>query len=343
MKKHLYFLLFVLLTLVNLPIFSWAQDIHYTNFGFSPLNVNPALTGVFNGDYRATGNFRSQWQGVPVSYLTVSGSFDMKVQKKKGGAISPFRVGAFLSHDNAGWSHLNNTSVYLAGSYVKALTRQDFVSGGLSLGINQRAFKTGDLTWDDQYYNKKFDPNFISADATVFDQSIFYPDLSIGGNYHRQAPGQRSGLDIGLGVFHLNQPKKSFHGEPAVKCEMRYSLSGATNIAVSNNFDILLDLMGQMQGPHKEILGGVGARMYLVDKVTKQIALQAGVTLRTGDAVSPHIGLIYNNWKVGLNFDSNISTFKTATNRFGGPEINFIYIFAKVPPAKYCPLCPVYL
>ena len=28
-----------------------------------------------------------------------------------------------------------------------------------SFGFNQRRFTTGDLTWDDQYYNKKFDPD----------------------------------------------------------------------------------------------------------------------------------------------------------------------------------------
>ena len=172
-KKHFYSKVSIWVALVCLPIFAWAQDIHYTNFGFSPLNINPALTGVFNGDYRATGNFRSQWQGVPVSYLTVSSSFDMKIANQNKGVTSPFRVGAFLSHDNAGWSHLNNTSVYLSGSYMKVLTPKDFLSGGISLGVNQRAFKTGDLTWDDQYYEKRFDPNIITADAAVFEQSIF--------------------------------------------------------------------------------------------------------------------------------------------------------------------------
>ena len=343
MKKHLYSQLFIWIALVCLPIFARAQDIHYTNFGFSPLNINPALTGVFQGDYRATGNFRSQWQGVPVSYLTISGSVDMKIANKKAGTTSPFRVGAFVSHDNAGWSNLNNTAVYLSGSYMKVLTPKDFLSGGLSVGLNQRAFKTGDLTWDDQYFEKKFDPNIITADATVFEQSIFYPDISIGGNYHRQAPGKRSGLDLGLGVFHLNQPKKSFKGEPAVKCEIRYSLTASTNLALSQNFDLLVDVMQQVQGPHRETVLGIGARLYVLEKQTKQLALQAGLTLRNGDAISPHIGILYNNWKVGLNFDSNFSSFKTASNRFGGPEINFIYIFSKVPPAKFCKLCPVYL
>ena len=112
---------------------------------------------------------------------------------------------------------------------------------------------------------------------------------------------------------------------------------------MSDFFDILLDGSAQFQGPHRELLGSLGGRLYLVDKHTKQIALQAGITLRNGDAVSPHVGIIYNRWKVAVNFDSNFSQFKTASNRLGGPELNVIYIFAKVRPANYCTLCPTYL
>ena len=211
------------------------------------------------------------------------------------------------------------------------------------MGINQRGFKTGDLTWDDQYAEKRFDPNIISPDATAFDQSIFYPDMSVGLNYHRQSPGHRSALDIGGGYFHLNRPNKSFKGEAAVKCEPRTSIYGSTNVKISKHFDILLDAMAQFQGPHKEIIGGIGARLYLIDKRTKQLAFQGGLSIRDGDAFSPHIGMIYNQWKVAVNFDSNFSKFKTASNRFGGPELNVIYIFSKVKRTPYCELCPVYL
>lgn len=342
MKRHLYkSLAFVLMCLGN-PLFSVAQDIHYSNFGFSPLNMNPALTGVFNGEYRGTANYRNQWSGVPVNYTTFSGSVDMKMASKK--EIPPFRIGAFLSHDKAGWSKLSNTALYVSGSYLRPLTNRDFLSGGLSLGFNQRAFRTGDLTWDDQYKEKQFSANNISADASAFEQTIFYPDLSAGFNYHRQAPRERSAFDLGVGVFHINNPSRSFKdGSTAVRCAPRVSLYGLTNVRVSDAFDILLDASAQFQGPHRELVGGIGGRLYLVDKHTKQIALQAGITLRNGDAVSPHVGMIYNRWKVAINFDSNFSQFKTASDRLGGPELNVIYIFAKVRPANYCPLCPTYL
>jgi type IX secretion system PorP/SprF family membrane protein len=331
-------------SLLAFTVVATAQDIHYSNFGFSPLNLNPALTGVFNGDYRGTANYRNQWRGLPTSagtYSTFSGSFDMKVPSKK--TLPPFRVGAFLRHDQAGWSKLTNSSIYLMGSYLKALTNADYLSGGVSLGVSQRRFQTGDLTWDDQYVNKQFSAGIRSADASVFDQAVIYPDLSVGANYHRQKPGERTAFDLGAGYFHLNNPKVSFQGTPAVKCEARLSLHFNSNIKLTDRLDLLADGLGQFQGPHREILGGLGARLYIIDKHTKLLAVQAGVMARSKDAYSPNIGLLYNNWKFALNFDSNFSPFKAATNRFGGPEFNLIYIFAKVKPANYCPLCPPYL
>jgi type IX secretion system PorP/SprF family membrane protein len=340
-KRQIYKAFALALVCLSLPLWSSAQDIHYTNFGFSPLNMNPALTGVFNGEYRGTANYRNQWNGIPVNYTTFSGSVDMKMASKQ--EIPPFRIGAFLSYDKAGWSKLSNTAIYVSGSYLRPLSNQDFVSGGLSVGLNQRSFKTGDLTWDDQYAEKRFNSSIISKDATTFDETIFYPDISAGVNYHRQAPRARTGLDVGFGYFHINNPNRSFKGEPAVKCAPRYSVYASTNLKVSEFFDILLDATSQSQGPHSEFVVGLGGRLYLLDKHTKQIAIQAGISLRNGDAVSPHVGLIYNRWKFAVNFDSNFSQFKTASNRLGGPELNLIYIFAKVRPANYCALCPTYL
>ena len=50
-----------------------AQDIHFSQFGNSPINLNPGLTGAFGGDMRFVANYRNQWRVDPtplVPYLT---------------------------------------------------------------------------------------------------------------------------------------------------------------------------------------------------------------------------------------------------------------------------------
>src|SRR3954471_19404848 len=54
-----------------------AQDIHFSQFNRSPLNLNPANTGLFDGDFRFSGIHRNQWKSVTVPYKTFSGAFDM--------------------------------------------------------------------------------------------------------------------------------------------------------------------------------------------------------------------------------------------------------------------------
>lgn len=344
MNKHLYTKLSILIALLSFPVLIFSQDIHYSSFGFSPLNINPALTGVFAGDYRINASYRSQWNGVPVSYSTFSGAVDMRLGNRDKSLLDRrWSLGLIFNHDIAGYSNLRNNNIGLAASYIAPLSKQDFLSAGASFGFNQRRFTTGDLTWDDQYYNKKFDPNFVSADVETFDRSNSYANIATGLNYHHQKPGKRGAFDLGVGVFGLNRPNVSFKDEPNTKLPTRYSLYAGTNLQVHKNFDVLLEAMGQWQGPHRELVGTLGGRLYISDKATEQIAVQLGVTIRGKDAFSPSAGIIYNNWKAIVNFDTNYSTFKKATNRLGGPEISVIYIFSKVPTGTYCPICPTYL
>ncbi|MEI6312627.1 MAG: PorP/SprF family type IX secretion system membrane protein [Bacteroidota bacterium] len=65
----------------------YAQDIHFSQYYASPLTLNPALTGKFNGQYRISGIYRSQWApaGSPLFMtpaLAVDGSLFKGLLKK---------------------------------------------------------------------------------------------------------------------------------------------------------------------------------------------------------------------------------------------------------------------
>ena len=342
MKRHFYTNLSLLIAFLCIPIFIFSQDIHYSNFGFSPMNINPALTGVFPGDIRANAAYRSQWKGVPVSYSTFTGAADFRLGKPIEGKVRNWSLGGIFNYDQAGYSRLNNANVGISAAYLLPLSKNTYLSAGLNTAFNQRQFRTGDLTWDDQYQNKQFDPNIISKDVAIFDKTHNFITIAPGANYHYQRNGKRLAFDLGIGVFNLNRPNVSFIDDPLHRLPIRYSVYTGINIPVSPFFDLLFEGMIQRQQPHTEKLFGFGGRLYIADKKTSQIAIEAGLSFRGADAYSPHLGMIYNRWRIGLNFDTNTSPFKVATNKLGGPEISLIYIFSKVPPAS-CPLCPTFL
>ena len=47
-----------------------AQDPAFSQFFASPLTLNPALTGKFNGAVRIAGNYRNQWPQINNAYIT---------------------------------------------------------------------------------------------------------------------------------------------------------------------------------------------------------------------------------------------------------------------------------
>ncbi len=79
MKKIVYF--FLLLTLAMGS--AMGQDPGFSQFFASPLTLNPALTGKFNGVVRVAGNYRNQWPAINNAYITSTVSVDAPILKNK--------------------------------------------------------------------------------------------------------------------------------------------------------------------------------------------------------------------------------------------------------------------
>ncbi|HQQ95111.1 MAG TPA: type IX secretion system membrane protein PorP/SprF, partial [Bacteroidia bacterium] len=62
----------ILLVLIFYGTLYKAQDVHFSQYYFSPLSLNPANTGNYDGNYRFFGNYRSQWREISEAYDTYS-------------------------------------------------------------------------------------------------------------------------------------------------------------------------------------------------------------------------------------------------------------------------------
>ncbi len=333
-----------------------AQEIHFSQFRNAPLQLSPGLTGVFDGDLRFHANYRSQWYDVPVNYRTVNGVFDMRFAKNQHNTRF-FGGGLVFNYDWAGDSKLSTAYLGLNGSFTHRIAKRHFLTAGASIGGFQRAFKTDDLRWDDQWLpNKVYDPTNDSGENFT-DQSIFYGDFSVGLNWHfrheEKKSRSRTTFDIGAGLLHLNEPKKNFYAQEEVRLPKLLNIYGLATIQLNSGFDLVLLANGKYQGPETEHLIGAAGRIHLNQKPTKNTALQLGATYRwnaeglgTGDAIIPNIELHYRSWLFGVSYDINISNFgknpTNATNALGGPEFSIIHIIKHVDEEEFCPTCPVY-
>ncbi|MBI1224705.1 MAG: type IX secretion system membrane protein PorP/SprF [Bacteroidetes bacterium] len=333
-------LLIPVLVLGSTSLFS--QDIHFSQFYNAPLTLNPALTGISKGDIRLSSLYRSQWNAANSPYRT----FDVSAEKKFYDITHDrwwFSGGIELFSDRAGDGHLSNNHVALTGSYTRMIERYSFLSIGVAVGLGQRGFDYGNLTFDNFWNGTTIDPT-RPTNENFDDTNIWYPDLGAGVNLRKQWARKRTKLDFGVGLFHVNQPDQSFYKKDKSNLPMRASFYAIPVIQLNDKGDLVGAFTGQSQSQYFEALANIGYRYYLSTQRAKEIAVQFGVGYRfnsIGDALMPVLEVQYHDLMVGLSWDMNVSKFSTATKHNGGPEIAVRYIFHKVYPIKLFKACPL--
>lgn len=317
-----------------------AQDMHFSQFHNSPLNHNPALTGIFNGDQRFSGIYRRQWFAVPVDYMTFSGAYDMKF--RRDGASSFFSGGALFNYDRAGDANLSMAHLALSGSYTVGITEGFLISAGVQVGGGQRSLRTADLTWGN-YWDGSMVNQSLGSGEPNFDESRFYFDLGAGINFRLQS-SSRTHLDIGAGAFHLNQPNNTFYENPTedVNLPIRYAFQAYGSLQLLPILDLKVNGLYHLVGPFDEIVAGALLNIHISRKKARELQLAVGAAVRIDDAIIPMVELAYDGWRAGFSYDVNTSAFEVATNGRGGPEFSLTYIITHVRPVDQSKLCRIF-
>lgn len=317
-----------------------AQDLHFSQFHHQPLQLNPALAGIFPGDQRFSGIYRSQWTSVPVPYLTFSAGFDQRIPFGvwEGGMLG---AGLLFNHDQAGDASLSWSQIGLNVAAIQQLSAQLVLSAGAQFQVGQRAFQPQKLFFDEQYNGDTFDPDLPNFESFL-QTAAAYSDISAGLNLLFQSDVNRTRISTGLTIKHLNRPEINFYNLPGVGLSTLSSVYLVSAIQVHEKFDLTLAAAGQLQGPYREIITGTGIRYHLVETPGRQVAIGGGASMRLGDALIAQGEIHFQQWRVGLSYDINISSLKVASARRGGPEISLQYIIQKAQPPDTFKVCPIF-
>jgi type IX secretion system PorP/SprF family membrane protein len=322
--------------------FASGQDIHYSQFNASPFNLNPAQTGLFDGDWRFVGNYRSQWSAIPVPYKTFSLAGDTRLKTKMENDVPG--VGLQINNDKSGDSRFGTTQIFVSGSYIKKLTADSthFISIGLQPGVTTKSFNVNVLTFDNQYDGDQYNASLASGENFAKTR-ITYFDMGAGLAYMWRK-NDRMKVNFGVAAFHLNRPKQSFFNNDDIRLDIKTTISGIGQIPVSAKLDVVPSFMYQRQGKFQETLLGVFGKYHLKPVNGSGTAVSLGGFYRMKDAFILVANMDYRNFNVGISYDVNTSKLREATNRRGGFEISIIYIFKKIVPfvAKKR-VCPIYM
>lgn len=320
MPKHLFRFILGILVVPLLVPGGWlcAQDKHFSQFHASPLQLNPALTGLINGSYRVNLNYRNQWSKIiGNNFQTIAASGDMNI-KSPIKAFSKDLVGiglSFFSDRVAGYD-LNNTEVALHTAYHKSTGANQFLSLGLKMGIFQRGLNYENLRFEDQYVEGS---GYTKTSMEVLpENNLSMMELALGLDYTITG-SKNQGLDIGLSLHHITSPDFSFFNltpalvEPAKQplySIFSFHISGS--LAMSESQSLLPRMWYIQQGPHRLISLGALIKTPLDQDNVR--ALHAGGFLRMVNGVKglalesfiPMVGFELGNVNIGLSYDANL-------------------------------------
>lgn len=327
---------------------SQGQDIHFSQFMQSPLNLNPAQTGNFDGAYRFAGNARRQWSSVTIPYQTFGISADAKnfLRAKNIG------TGISIYHDKTGDSHFSTLQVNLAGSYTFNLNKDGShnIIVGAQTGFTQRRIDYSNLSFDNQYNGFFYDPNIPSTELFQNEGRI-YANLNAGITWTRILE-DRKRISSGFAVHNLTTPPQSFFGNTQIQLDRRMSFHLSGQHPLTGKFDLLPSLLFMGQGTYRELIIGSSVKYIMEDnrsrykntKVHHYRAMYFGGWARTRDAGFITVGMDYDEWYVGLSYDINLSNLRPASYGRGGFELSVIYIIRDVLPKrlKYR-MCPDFM
>ncbi|MCB0556108.1 MAG: PorP/SprF family type IX secretion system membrane protein, partial [Phaeodactylibacter sp.] len=196
--------------LMALGVFSLnAQDIHFSQFYMSPLNLNPAMTGVMNCNIRLVANYRNQWASVLRSnaYNTYSVSYDQRIPV---GRYDYFGVGGTFWGDRAGEASFSTLTGKLSASYSKRMggyrDQANYLVVGAEAGVAQRSIDFLKLRWGLQHDGEGgFDSGLPTGEEGVFDRDNFiFADLAAGLLWFMVFDDNNS-LYLGGSFHHLNR------------------------------------------------------------------------------------------------------------------------------------------
>lgn len=315
-----------------------AQDLHFSQFYLNPLHLTPAATGVFQGKWRVSGLYRSQWRTVPVAYQTYSTSADWKAIQRGKSLVS---FGILLQKDKAGDANLSWAQGGLNLSAAHAIGKESAVSVGFGMTAAQRTVDISHLKFKNQWASDSFDPSLPSKEP--FGQSSgLSATLSAGFLWLYQASESRNRATVGIGGFHLNRPVVSLGGIDKAKIPIRATFFAEGSYQIREQADVVAFAAAQSMKGAKEIVIGGGLRRILTTGLANESSVRATLAARLGDALIPAVQLERNNWLIGISYDWNTSKFSEATDGRGGIEIAVVWRVVPVPVTKVVKCCPVF-
>lgn len=333
MKRSLKTLVLVMFcgTLANKA--SAQTDPHFTQYYVYPSWINPALTGAFDGQYRVSGIYRTQWGSISTPYSTFGVSGEFTTAKNMNFGVS-------VLNQTAGDGGYKYTTAYGNLAY----TGMRFGPGenhrvviGMQVGVIQRRFDAGKLTFGDQWNPiNGYNPGNPTADFLKNNNTASF-DAGAGVLYFDATPGKKANFYAGYSVGHLTKPTDDFSGNGSQKLPMRHTIHAGIKLKLSDVVSLTPNALYLRQGTAEEKMLGAYAQM----KAGAETDFLLGANYRLEDALTPFAGFTHKRMVLGVSYDVNTSDLGKLVKGSNSFEISLSFVgkrSLKTPEIEF--VCP---
>jgi type IX secretion system PorP/SprF family membrane protein len=310
----------------------YSQDFHLSQYWASPLNLNPALSGVMEDNIRMSASYRNQWFQYS-TYATYTASVDANLFRKKlkGNFLG---LGLGFYQDIEGEGDFQNTGVSANLAYNQKFGGRN-ATHYIGLGF-QSAYVSKQINLQNLVYGSlfEFNDNSDPIDFTNYNRKSFL-DFGAGFNYFVNIQDKHS-IGGGLAVTHIANPNISFGSNNEDILYRKYSANASARLELNNKIISIIPLiLYQKQGPHSELNMGSYVRFLLNDM--KNAAIYAGAQYRIAsyenggfgsDAFILGVRGEISSVDIGFSYDVTTSNLRNTSTFTGGPELYVIYTIA---------------
>ena len=319
-----------------------AQDLHFTNYDYAPLYLNPAQTGDFAGTARASGIFREQFSSfIEEPFVTGMGAaevnFNFALRKQDWTS-----VGLAVHFDQVGALSLQNTGTLLSLGYHYALDkkRKSVLTLAGQYSLFQRTIK-GQWNPEDMILTGS------TADLGLFenfDSNGSGNNFNVGLQYNTKISKTNS-FELGASMYHILQPteKDNFaprritaHGSLYTQLNKKVALEYAAFYSTATNVNNLMLQVRSYFSFNKQ--KRVDRKKVTIDRGQ----FMFGLGYRANDALLFLTGYEYKKWQFGVSYDMTVSSASNYNNYYGAIELGIrrVFLITKRPEIKPVLICP---
>jgi type IX secretion system PorP/SprF family membrane protein len=303
----------------------YAQDPHFSQYFASPLTMNPANTGNFEGSNRMAMNFRQQWMGVGDPFVTGTVSVDSKILRNKLNNDDKFGIGLMGLYDQSLGSALLSSYGAFSIAYHKALDEDGYqtLAVGFQPVIGNRRLDYSKVSFYRQFGSNGFDLSLPNGESFKT-ASIVYFDFNSGLMYNYQ--DEERSLYAGFSYYHMTRPKQSFLGDTSYRLPARFNVHLGASLLTGEYGRLFFSGTAMQQSGSSETALGVSYG-YSVPSAADNTMLVVGAWYRMKDAIYPYVGLQFNSMLLGFSYDVTTSNLSLANTKNKSIEVSCILNF----------------